>query len=73
MHGAVGTGPKKSMPTENWAVLRECVNKDFVNSGSIGLIQGKHARHVIKGIFNNYFVRLCAVINIRCPQEVQRA
>lgn len=47
MHGAVGTGPKKSMPTENWAVLRECINKDFVNSGSIGLIQGKHARYVI--------------------------
>ena len=24
-----------------------CVNKDFVHSGSIGLILGKHARYVI--------------------------
>ena len=27
---------------------RACVNKDFVHSGSIRLIQGKHARYVIK-------------------------
>ena len=29
---------------------RACVNKDFVHSGSIGLIKGKHARYVIKQI-----------------------
>ena len=29
---------------------RACVNKDFVHSGSIGLIRGKHARYVIKQI-----------------------
>ena len=35
---------------------RACVNKDFVHSGSIGLIKGKHARYVIKPYtfdFNN--------------------
>ena len=27
--------------------LRTCLNKDFVHSGSIGIIWGKHARYVI--------------------------
>ena len=26
---------------------RACVNKEFVHSGSIGLVKGKHARYVI--------------------------
>ena len=30
--------------------VRACVNKNFVHSGSIGLMQGKHARYVIIGI-----------------------
>ena len=39
---------------------RACVNKDFVHSGSIGLIQGKHARYVIHdgGIFFSRTLRL---------------
>ena len=34
---------------------RECVNKNFVHSGSIGLIWGKHARYVITSFFSLIF------------------
>ena len=34
---------------------RECVNKNFVHSGSIGLIWGKHARYVITIFFSSIF------------------
>ena len=33
---------------------RACVNKDFVHSGSIGLIYGKHTRYVISD-----YIHLC--------------
>ena len=48
---------------KNWAILRwflahvillACVNKDFVYSGSIGLIEVKHARYVIKPLCNSH-------------------
>ena len=29
----------------NVVIARACINKDFVHSGSIGLIQGKHLRY----------------------------
>ena len=43
--------PGKKKCSRRLIYARACVNKDFVHSGSIGLIKGKHARHVINHLF----------------------
>ena len=51
----VSTLPKsisdKTAAKEDKVYARAWVNKDFVHSGSIGLIWGKHARYVITAIY----------------------
>ena len=56
VHGAIGkdrlqkTCKKKC--SRHLINARACVNKDFVHSGSIGPIWGKHARYVITIFFH---------------------